>query len=86
MAAKAKGLLATAAAGALLGALAQPAAALDISKHAKDSPAVNAILLKGKIVEGDAHDLKTYIAQLPKKAALVVYLDSPGGNLREGAV
>jgi len=69
---------------ALLGAMTLPAAALDISKHAKDSPEINAVLLKGTVTDGDAYELKTYLNKLPKKAMTVVYLDSPGGNLREG--
>jgi hypothetical protein len=69
---------------ALLGAMTLPAAALDISKHSSDSAQVNAILLKGAIVDGDGYEVKSYIAKLPKKATTIVYLDSPGGNLREG--
>ena len=41
-------------------------------------------MLKGKIDDGDTFDLQVYIAGLPKKPTIVVYLDSPGGNLREG--
>lgn len=67
-----------------LGALAQPAGALEISKHASDSAEVNAILLKGSVDDGDTFDLKVYISKLPKKATVIVYLNSPGGNLREG--
>ena len=61
-----------------------PAAALEISKHARDNVLTNAVLLKGTITDGDAYELKSYIAKLPKKPSTVVYLDSPGGNLREG--
>jgi hypothetical protein len=68
----------------LLGALVQSAAALEISQHSKDSPEVNAILLKGRVEDGDTYELKTYLAKLPKKARTVVYLESPGGDLREG--
>ena len=67
-----------------LGALAQPAGALEISKHASDSAEVNAILLKGSVDDGDTFDLKVYLSKLPKKPTVVVYLNSPGGNLREG--
>jgi hypothetical protein len=67
-----------------LGAFAQPAGALEISKHASDSAEVNAILLKGGVEDGDTFDLKVYISKLPKKATVIVYLNSPGGNLREG--
>ena len=42
------------------------------------------MLLKGWIDDGDAFELRIYLAKLPKKPATVVYLDSPGGNLREG--
>ena len=69
----------------MLGAIAQPASAVEIAQHVlKDSAEVNAILLKGKIDDGDTFDLQVYIAGLPKKPSIVVYLDSPGGNLREG--
>jgi hypothetical protein len=68
----------------LLGAMTLPATALDISTHGSDNAHTNAVLLKGTIVEGDAYEVKRYIAKLPKKANVVVYLDSPGGNLREG--
>jgi hypothetical protein len=71
-------------AGLTLAALAQPASAIEISKHAKDSAEVNAIELKGKIDDGDTFDLQVYIAKLPKKPSIVVYLNSPGGNLGEG--
>jgi hypothetical protein len=67
-----------------LGAFAQPAGALEISKHASDSAEVNAILLKGGVEDGDTFDLKVYISKLPKKPTVIVYLNSPGGNLREG--
>ena len=75
--------------GAVLAALvagtcAQPAGALEISKHASDSAEVNAIQLKGKVEDGDTFDLQVYISNLPKKPTVVVYLNSPGGNLREG--
>ena len=66
------------------GALAEPAGAVEISKHASDSATVNAIQLKGQIDDGDTFDLQVYIANLPKKPTIVVYLNSPGGNLREG--
>jgi hypothetical protein len=68
----------------LLGAMTLPATALEISKHGSDNAHTNAVLLKGTIVDGDAYEVKRYIAKLPKKANVVVYLDSPGGNLREG--
>jgi hypothetical protein len=77
--------LGAAIAAVMLGAIAQPADALEISQHeAKDSAEVNAILLKGKIMPGDTFDLQVYIASLPKKPNIVVYLNSPGGNLHEG--
>jgi hypothetical protein len=79
-----RGLLAAAIGGAMLGAVAQPAAAIEFTQHPSDSPEVNAILLKGRIDDGDTFELQVYIANLPKKPTLVVYLDSPGGNLREG--
>jgi hypothetical protein len=79
-----RAVLGAAVAGAMLGLATQPASALEISRHASDSATVNAILLKGRIDDGDAFELKSYIAKLPKKATTVVYLDSPGGVLREG--
>lgn len=80
-----RGLLGAAIGGLMLGAVTQPASAIEISQHIlKDSAEVNAILLKGKIDDGDTFDLKVYVASLPKKARITVYLDSPGGNLREG--
>lgn len=66
------------------GVFAQPAGALEIAKHATDTETVNAIQLKGKVEEGDTFDLQVYISNLPKKPRVVVYLNSPGGNLREG--
>jgi hypothetical protein len=79
------GYLGAALAAVMLGAIVQPAAALEISRHeAKDNPEINAILLKGKIDLGDTFDLQVYIASLPKKPSIVVYLNSPGGNLAEG--
>lgn len=77
-------VLTAAVAGLVLGALAQPASAIEISKHASDSAEVNAIQLKGKIDDGDTFDLQVYIANLPKKPTVIVYMNSPGGNLREG--
>ncbi|MEX2033808.1 MAG: hypothetical protein WEA28_01295 [Xanthobacteraceae bacterium] len=79
------GCVGAAIAAIMLGAIAQPATALEISRHeAKDSAEVNAILLKGKGELGDTFDLQIYIASLPKKPNIVVYLNSPGGNLAEG--
>ena len=79
------GYLGAALAAVMLGAIVQPAAALEISRHeAKDNAEINAILLKGKIDLGDTFDLQVYIASLPKKPSIVVYLNSPGGNLAEG--
>jgi hypothetical protein len=71
-------------AGLTLACLVQPAGALEISKHAKDSAETNAVLLKGKIDDGDTYELQVYMAGLPKKPNVVVYLNSGGGNLREG--
>jgi hypothetical protein len=80
-----RGFLGAAIGTLMLGAIAQPASAVEISQHVlKDNAEVNAILLKGKIDDGDTFDLQVYIAGLPKKPTIVVYLDSPGGNLREG--
>jgi hypothetical protein len=70
--------------GIMLGAIAQPAQALEFSAHPKDSADVNAILVKGKVEDGDTFELQLYIANLPKKPNIVVYLDSPGGSLGEG--
>jgi hypothetical protein len=78
------GAFGAALAALVAGAVAQPAGALEISKHASDSAEVNAIQLKGKIDDGDTFDLKVYLSNLPKKPLVVVYLNSPGGNLREG--
>jgi hypothetical protein len=66
------------------GTLVQPAGAIEISKHAADSATVNAIQIKGKIDDGDTFDLQVHISKLPKKPVIVIYLNSPGGNLREG--
>jgi hypothetical protein len=79
-----RGLFGAAFVALLAGACAQPAGAIEISKHASDSAEVNAIQLKGSIQDGDTFDLQVYISKLPKKAAIAVYLNSPGGNLREG--
>ena len=79
-----RNLLGAALTALTLGAFAQPAGALEISKHASDSAEVNAILLKGGVEDGDTFDLKVYISKLPKKPTVIVYLNSPGGNLREG--
>lgn len=79
-----KSIFGAALAALVAGASAQPASALEISKHASDSAEVNAIQLKGKIDDGDTFDLQVYISNLPKKPTVVVYLNSPGGNLREG--
>jgi len=48
-----RGLLGAAIAGLAFAALAQPAGALEISKHAKDSAETNAVQLKGRIDDGD---------------------------------
>ena len=69
--------------GVALSVAAQPGAALNFSQHPNDSPTVNAILAKGRIDDGDTHDLKRYIAKLPVKPNTVIYLDSPGGNVHE---
>jgi len=71
-------------AGLVFGAFAQPASAIEISKHAKDSAEVNAILVKGVINQGDTFELQAHIASLPKKPHIVIFLSSPGGNLAEG--
>ena len=68
----------------MLAALAQPAYGLEFSKYSADSADVNAILAKGKIEDGDTYELQMYIANLPKKPNIVVFLDSPGGVLSEG--
>ena len=54
-----RNLLGAALAALTLGALAQPAGALEISKHASDSAEVNAIQLKGRIEDGDTFDLRS---------------------------
>jgi hypothetical protein len=77
-------IIGAALAALVFGAFAQPAGAIEISKHAKDTAEVNAIQLKGHIDEGDTFDLQAFIAGLPKKAHVVVFLNSPGGNLAEG--
>ena len=79
-----RGVLGAAIAGLAFAVLAQPAGALEISKHAKDSAETNAVQLKGKIEDGDTYELQVYIAGLAKKPNVVVYLNSAGGNLREG--
>jgi hypothetical protein len=79
-----KSIFGAALAALVAGASAQPAGALEISKHASDSAEVNAIQLKGKVEDGDTFNLQVYIANLPKKPVIAIYLNSPGGNLREG--
>src|SRR5436305_2721917 len=79
-----RGALGAAIAGLAFAALAQPASALEISKHTKDNAETNAIQLKGRIDDGDTYELQVYIAGLAKKPNVVVYLNSAGGNLREG--
>jgi hypothetical protein len=79
-----RNLVGAALAAFMLGALAQPAGALEISKHASDNAEVNAIQLKGGVEDGDTFDLQVYISKLPKKPIVIVYLSSSGGNLREG--
>jgi hypothetical protein len=79
-----KTIFGAALAGLVFGAFAQPASAIEISKHAKDSAEVNAILVKGVINQGDTFELQAYIASLPKKPHIVIFLSSPGGNLAEG--
>src|SRR6267378_2144718 len=79
-----RGVLGAAIAGLAFAALTQPASALEISKHAKDGAETNAVQLKGKIEDGDTYELQVYIAGLAKKPNVVVYLNSAGGNLREG--
>jgi hypothetical protein len=79
-----KTIFGAALAGLVFGAFVQPASAIEISKHAKDSAEVNAILVKGVINQGDTFELQAYIASLPKKPHIVIFLSSPGGNLAEG--
>lgn len=79
-----KTIFGAALAGLVFGAFAQPAGAIEISKHARDSASVNAIQVKGVISEGDTFELQAYIASLPKKPHIVIVLSSPGGNLAEG--
>src|SRR3954464_4322585 len=79
-----RGVLGVAIAGLAFAALAQPARAPEVSKHAKDSAETNAVQLKGRIDDGDTYELQVYIASLAKKPNVVVYLNSTGGNLREG--
>jgi len=67
--------------GALAGVATQPASALDYSKHPTDDATTNAILAKGRFVDGDDLDFKRYFAKLPKKPNTVIYLESPGGNV-----
>jgi len=79
-----KTIFGAALAGLVFGAFAQPAGAIEISKHAKDSAEINAIQVKGVINDGDTFELQAYIASLPKKPHIVIFLSSPGGNLAEG--
>jgi hypothetical protein len=79
-----RSLLGAAIAAVTLGTLVQPAGAVEISKHSSDSATVNAIQLNGKIDDGDTFELQVHISKLPKKPTIVIYLNSPGGNLREG--
>jgi hypothetical protein len=58
--------------------------ALEFRRHNVDSPRLNAISARGKIVEGDTERLVQYIEELPNKANTAIYLASPGGNMIEG--
>jgi hypothetical protein len=78
------GIFSAALAGLVAGAFAPPAGAIEIARHVSDSAEINAIQLKGRIEQGDTFDLQVYISNLPKKPTVVVYLNSPGGNLLEG--
>ena len=62
----------------------QPANALEISLLPKQSTDTHAIVLRGKIEPDDAFRLQSFIADLPRKAHIVVFLSSPGGSLQEG--
>ena len=61
-----KSLFGVAIAALALGALAQPAGAIELSKHPADSAEVNAVQLKGKIDDGDTFALQVYFSKLPK--------------------
>ncbi len=78
-----RGWIGLALGGALFGVAAQPASALDFSRHPKDNADTNAILAKGRISDGDASDLNRHFTKLPKKPNTVIYLESPGGNVQE---
>lgn len=71
---------------ACLVAMAKPTSvwALDFSRHSIDSNNLNAILVSGKVIVGDAERLLDYVRSLPPKRNIAVYLSSPGGNLYEG--
>jgi hypothetical protein len=79
-----RGVLSATFAALTLACVAQTAGALEMSKHAKDSAETHAVQLKGKIDDGDTYELQVYLAGLPKKSNVVIYLSSGGGNLREG--
>ena len=61
-----------------------PCYSLELSKHSNDSRSLNAILLRGEILQGDTDRLNAYILRLPQKKTIAVYMDSAGGNLFEG--
>ena len=58
--------------------------ALEFRGHASTTETVNAIEAKGKIETGDAMALQAYIAKLPAKRTVTVYLNSTGGSFEEG--
>jgi hypothetical protein len=78
-------------AGAALGGLAAMllaaggtgAGAMTIKKAEGGEPGVEAILLEGKIEDGDALALQGYIAKLPVGAKIVAHLSSKGGSVAE---
>jgi hypothetical protein len=61
-----------------------PGSALELGRHASDGPTLNAIEAKGRIEVGDAVALQAYIAKLPPKKTIAIYLNSPGGSYEEG--
>jgi hypothetical protein len=58
--------------------------ALEFSRHPHDSETLNAIEARGRIEPGDAAALEAYIARLPPRRAIAVYLNSGGGSMEEG--
>ncbi|MBP2147428.1 hypothetical protein [Xanthobacter flavus] len=60
------------------------ALALEFSRHENDSATLAAVMARGKIEPGDAARFRKYLASVPTRKRVAIYLDSPGGRLYEG--